>query len=67
MNILQVGTPTGTAPIIQVVPVSERINKFLNDVFSTELSSADRRKLRSQHTLPQNELTKIAVPGHYDG
>ena len=52
------GTPTVTASTIQVVPVSERTNKFLDNAFSTELDPSERKKLRSHYTLPQNELTK---------
>jgi len=59
MDIRQDGTPTETAPTIQVVPVSERTNQFLDQAFSVELHPNDREKLRSQYTLPQNELTKM--------
>ena len=51
-------THTRAAPTIQVVPVSKRTNQFLDQVFSVELHPNDRKKLRSQYSLPQNELTK---------
>ena len=54
-------TPPGTTPTIQVVPVSERTNKFLNEAFATKLTPVQRKTLRSQYTLPQNELTKNPI------
>ena len=54
-------TPLGTTPTIQVVPVSERTNKFLNEAFATKLTPVQRKTLRSQYTLPQNELTKNPI------
>jgi len=59
IEIRQDGTPTEDAPTIQVVPVSEQTNQFLDQVFSVELHPNDRKKLRNQYTLPQNELTKM--------
>ena len=54
-------TPPGTTPTIQVVPVSERTDKFLNETFATKLTPVQRKTLRSQYTLPQNELTKNPI------
>ena len=58
MEIRQDRTPTEAAPTIQVVPVSKWTNQFLDQSFSVKLHPNDRKKLRSQYTLPQNELTK---------
>ena len=54
-------TPPGITPMIQVVPVSERTNKFLNEAFATKLTPVQRKTLRSQYTLPQNELMKNLI------
>ena len=58
MDSLEETSQGPTTPVVQVVPVSEWTNKFLNEAFYTEKSSADHKKLRSQYTLLQNELTK---------
>ena len=54
-------TPPGITPTIQVVPVSERTNKFLNETFATKLTPVQRKTLWSQYTLPQSELTKNPI------
>ena len=36
----------------------KQINKFLNEVFTTKLTSVQRKTLQSHYALPQNELTK---------
>ena len=51
----------GRSPTIQVVPVIDRTNKFLNKAFSTQLAPVERKTLRSHYTLPQNELTKTPI------
>ena len=50
--------PPRTSPTIQVVPVMERTNKFLNEAFTTKLSPLQCKTLRSHYTLQQNKLTK---------
>ena len=50
--------PTKGAVPINVVPVTERIDKFLNEAFTLKMTGADRRFLRSLYTLPQNQLTR---------
>jgi len=46
---------------ITVVPVTSRTNQFLDDAFTKRTSGAERRNLRSQYTLPQNDLTRAPV------
>ena len=49
---------TSGVSLINVVPVTDRTNKFLNEAFTSKMTSTERRKLRSHYTLPQNQLTR---------
>ena len=54
-------TPTKEGISIRVDPVTNYTNESLNDVFTKKTSGANRRSLRSQYTLPQNDLTTAPV------
>jgi len=57
-QLLDDDDPTKDAATIKVVPVTERMNKLLNEAFITKMAGAERLKLWSKYTLPQNELTR---------
>ena len=56
--LLDDDVPTKDSAPIKVVPVTSRTNDFLNEAFTKRMSGADRRSLRSQYILPQNNLTR---------
>lgn len=56
--LLDDDVPTKDSARIAVVPVTSRTNQFLDDAFTKKMSGAERRSLRSQYTLPQNDLTR---------
>lgn len=49
------------AQAIQIVLVSKRTDKFLSEVFSTQLASVECKKLRSHRMLPKIDLTKTPL------
>jgi len=57
-QLLDDDDPTKDAATIKVVPVTERMNKFLNEALFMKMAGAERLKLWSKYTLPQNELTR---------
>ena len=52
--------PSSTAApaAINVVPVTDRTNQFLNGAFTNKMTGTECCTLRSAYTLPQNELTR---------
>ena len=60
-------TPPGTTPTIQVVPVSERTNKFLNEAFAMKLTPVQRKTLRSQYYVAAERTDEKPNFGHNVG